>query len=77
MFKAREWVGLRNPNDIIQMNKIGRQLTIMKIHLFFSYSLTPTPQAAHRALRRNCINSGQTHCAHAGVTSQIIVGTSY
>ena len=27
--KAREWVELRNPNDIIQINKIGRQLTEM------------------------------------------------
>jgi len=27
--KAREWVELRNPNDIIQINKIGRQLTKM------------------------------------------------
>ena len=34
--KAREWVELRNPNDIIQINKISRQLT--KMYRFTSSS---------------------------------------
>ena len=42
--KAREWVELRNPNDIIQINKISRQLTKM-------YWFTSSSSSANREFK--------------------------